>query len=74
MKYIRFNQIITALCCLLLISCGIDKNLKKGEKFLSQIGRADVCSSDLANTTMLPTNSSKPTPRHLPKSVKTVAS
>ena len=35
MKYIRFNQIITALCCLLLISCGIDKNLKKGEKFLS---------------------------------------
>ena len=35
MKYIRLNQIITALCCLLLISCGIDKNLKKGEKFLS---------------------------------------
>ena len=35
MKHIRFNQIITALCCLLLISCGIDKNLKKGEKFLS---------------------------------------
>lgn len=35
MKYIRFHQIITALCCLLLISCGIDKNLKKGEKFLS---------------------------------------
>ena len=35
MKYIRFNQIITALCCLFLISCGIDKNLKKGEKFLS---------------------------------------
>ena len=35
MKYIRFHHIITALCCLLLISCGIDKNLKKGEKFLS---------------------------------------
>lgn len=35
MKHIRFHQIITALCCLLLISCGIDKNLKKGEKFLS---------------------------------------
>ena len=35
MKQIRFYQIITAFCCLLLISCGIDKNLKKGEKFLS---------------------------------------
>ena len=35
MKHIRFYQIITALCCFLLISCGIDKNLKKGEKFLS---------------------------------------
>lgn len=35
MKHIRFHHIITALCCLLLISCGIDKNLKKGEKFLS---------------------------------------
>ena len=35
MKQIRFYQIITAVCCLLLISCGIDKNLKKGEKFLA---------------------------------------
>ena len=35
MKHIRFHHIITSLCCLLLISCGIDKNLKKGEKFLS---------------------------------------
>ena len=35
MKQIRYYQIITAFCCLLLISCGIDKNLKKGEKFLS---------------------------------------
>lgn len=35
MKHIRFHHIITALCCFLLISCGIDKNLKKGEKFLS---------------------------------------
>ncbi|MQN60747.1 OmpA family protein [Segatella copri] len=35
MKHIRFHHIITAFCCLLLISCGIDKNLKKGEKFLS---------------------------------------
>ena len=35
MKHIRFYQIITAVCCLLLISCGIDKNLKKGEKFLA---------------------------------------
>ena len=35
MKHIRFHHIITALCCLLLTSCGIDKNLKKGEKFLS---------------------------------------
>ena len=35
MKQIRLYQIITALCCLLLISCGIDRNLKKGEKFLS---------------------------------------
>ena len=35
MKQIRFYQIITSFCCLLLISCGIDKNLKKGEKFLS---------------------------------------
>lgn len=35
MKQIRFHHIITAFCCLLLISCGIDKNLKKGEKFLS---------------------------------------
>ena len=35
MKHIRFHQIITTLCCFLLISCGIDKNLKKGEKFLS---------------------------------------
>ena len=35
MKQIRFYHIITAFCCLLLISCGIDKNLKKGEKFLS---------------------------------------
>ena len=35
MKQIRFYQIITAVCCLLLMSCGIDKNLKKGEKFLA---------------------------------------
>ena len=35
MKQIRYYQITTAFCCLLLISCGIDKNLKKGEKFLS---------------------------------------
>lgn len=35
MKQIRYYQIITSFCCLLLISCGIDKNLKKGEKFLS---------------------------------------
>jgi len=35
MKHIRFYQIITAVCCLLLMSCGIDKNLKKGEKFLA---------------------------------------
>ena len=35
MKQIRYYQIITAFCSLLLISCGIDKNLKKGEKFLS---------------------------------------
>ena len=35
MKHIRLHHIITAFCCLLLISCGIDKNLKKGEKFLS---------------------------------------
>lgn len=35
MKHIRFHHIITAFCCLLLISCSIDKNLKKGEKFLS---------------------------------------
>ena len=35
MKQIRFYHIITAVCCLLLISCGIDKNLKKGEKFLA---------------------------------------
>ena len=35
MKQIRYYQMITAFCCLLLISCGIDKNLKKGEKFLS---------------------------------------
>lgn len=35
MKQIRYYQIITVFCCLLLISCGIDKNLKKGEKFLS---------------------------------------
>lgn len=35
MKQIRYYQIIIAFCCLLLISCGIDKNLKKGEKFLS---------------------------------------
>ena len=35
MKQIRYYQIITAFCCLLLISCGSDKNLKKGEKFLS---------------------------------------
>ena len=35
MKQIRFYQIITAVCCLLLMSCGIDKNLKKGEKFLT---------------------------------------
>ncbi len=35
MKQIRYYQIITAFCCLLLISCGIDTNLKKGEKFLS---------------------------------------
>ena len=35
MKQIRFYQIITAVSCLLLISCGIDKNLKKGEKFLA---------------------------------------
>lgn len=35
MKQIRFYPIITAVCCLLLMSCGIDKNLKKGEKFLA---------------------------------------
>ena len=35
MKQIKFYQITTAVCCLLLISCGIDKNLKKGEKFLA---------------------------------------
>ena len=35
MKQIRFYHIITAVCCLLLMSCGIDKNLKKGEKFLA---------------------------------------
>ena len=35
MKQIRFYRIITAVCCLLLMSCGIDKNLKKGEKFLA---------------------------------------
>ena len=35
MKQIKFYQIITAVCCLLLMSCGIDKNLKKGEKFLA---------------------------------------
>ena len=35
MKQIRFYQIITAISCLFLISCGIDQNLKKADKHLS---------------------------------------
>ena len=60
MKHIRSHHIITAFCCLLLISCGIDKNLKKGEKFLSLGEYYDAADQF-----------SKPTPRHLPRSVKT---
>ena len=35
MKQIRFYQIITAISCLFLISCGIEQNLKKADKHLS---------------------------------------
>ena len=35
MKQIRFYQIITAINCLFLISCGIEQNLKKADKHLS---------------------------------------
>ena len=35
MKHIRFYQIITAISCLFLISCGIEQNLKKADKHLS---------------------------------------
>ena len=35
MKQIRYYQIITVFCCLFLISCGIDQNLKKADKHLS---------------------------------------
>lgn len=35
MKQIRLYQIITAISCLFLISCGIEQNLKKADKHLS---------------------------------------
>ena len=35
MKQNKFFIYFTILFCLLLASCGIDKNLKKGEKFLA---------------------------------------
>ena len=35
MKQIRYYQIITVFCCLFLISCGIEQNLKKADKHLS---------------------------------------
>ena len=35
MKQIRLYQIITAISCFFLISCGIDQNLKKADKHLS---------------------------------------
>lgn len=34
MNHLKIRYVIAAICCLLITSCGADKNLKKGEKFL----------------------------------------
>lgn len=57
MKQIRFYQIITAISCLFLISCGIEQNLKKADKYLSLGEYYDAA-----------TQYKKCTPRLLPKS------